>query len=97
MPIDFIQFVLVLLILIYNSGPTTATVSIYSASVNPPDSPYSYLLSGNTIFDTVYSTFNSTGVLAIGGILFAAGGKKNFEIHLLNTAFIIAYTKSRSF
>jgi hypothetical protein len=43
--------------------------------VNPPDSPYTYLLTGNTLFDTVYSTFNTTGVLAIGGVLFAAGGK----------------------
>jgi len=51
-------------------------LSIYSASVNPPDSPYTYLLTGNTLFDTVYSTFNTTGVLAIGGVLLAAGGKK---------------------
>ena len=52
-----------------------ATLSIYSASVYPPDSPYTYLLSGNTLFETVYSTFNSSGILAIGGILLAAGGK----------------------
>jgi hypothetical protein len=53
-----------------------ATLSIYSASVYPPDSPYTYLLSWNTLFDTVYSTFNTSGVVAIGGVLLAAGGKK---------------------
>ena len=52
-----------------------ATLSIYSASVYPPDSPYTYLLSWNTLFDTVYSTFNTSGVVAIGGVLLAAGGK----------------------
>ena len=51
-----------------------ATLSIYSASVYPPDSPYTYLLSWNTLFDTVYSTFNTSGVVAIGGVLLAAGG-----------------------
>jgi hypothetical protein len=56
---------------------TTATLSIYSASVYPPDSPYTYLLSGNTLFETVYSTFNSSGILAIGGILLAAGGEQS--------------------
>ncbi len=56
-----------------------ATLSIYSASVYPPDSPYTYLLSWNTLFDTVYSTFNTSGVVAIGGVLLAAGGKTRGE------------------
>ena len=71
-------YCLVIFVLLFNylrlSG-TGATLSIYSASVYPPDSPYTYLLSGNTLFETVYSTFNTSGILAIGGILLAAGGK----------------------
>ena len=74
---DFLRKVV---LFIYYSGLVgiEATLSIYSASVNPPDAPYSQLLSGNTLFDTVYATFNTSGVLAIGGILLAAGGKGSF-------------------
>jgi hypothetical protein len=57
-----------------------ATLSIYSASVYPPNSPYTYLLTGNTLFETVYSTFNTSGIVAIGGILLAAGGEEIISI-----------------
>ena len=66
---------LIVLILCLIVVENEATLSIYSASVYPPDSPYTYLLSWNTLFDTVYSTFNTSGVVAIGGVLLAAGGK----------------------
>ena len=44
-------------------------LNLYTASVDQPDAQYSQLLSGNDVFEAVYSTFNSTGLLLLGGAL----------------------------
>ena len=51
-------------------------LNFFTASVDPPDSPYSQLLSGNDVFETVYSTFNNTGLILLGGALLLSSGKK---------------------
>ena len=65
----------ILLIYFFISQNGIDCVNFYTAEVNPPDAVYSQLLSGNDVFETVYSTFNSSGLLAVGGILLLATGK----------------------
>ena len=50
-------------------------LNFFTATVDPPDSQYSQLLSGNDVFETVYSTFNSTGLLLLGSALLLSSGK----------------------
>ena len=52
-----------------------AGLNFFTAEVNPPDTPYTQVLSGNDVFEVVYNTFNNTGLVAIGGALLLATGK----------------------
>ena len=57
-----------------------ATVDLYTSEVNPSDGgainslAFPSVLGGSVIFDTIYSTYNTTGIMAIGAALLAAGG-----------------------
>ena len=50
-------------------------LNFFTATVDPPDSQYSQLLSGNDVFENVYSTFNSTGLILLGSALLLSSGK----------------------
>ena len=58
----------------------SATVDLYTSEVNPSDGgainslAFPSVLGGSVIFDTIYSTYNTTGIMAIGAALLAAGG-----------------------
>lgn len=49
-------------------------LNFFTAPVEPPDSQYSQLLSGNDVFETVYSTFNRTGLILLGSALLLSSG-----------------------
>jgi len=49
-------------------------LNFFTATVDPPDSQYSQLLSGNDVFENVYSTFNSTGLILLGSALLLSSG-----------------------
>ena len=59
-----------------------ATVDLYTSEVNPSDGgainslAFPSVLGGSVIFDTIYNTYNTTGIMAIGAALLAAGGNK---------------------
>ena len=48
-------------------------IDFYSGTVSTD--LYDYSLAGNTVLDSLYQTFNTTGILAAGTLLLAAGGK----------------------
>ena len=58
----------------------TATVDLYTSEVAPSGTyainnlAFPSVLGGSTVFDTIYSTYNATGIMAIGAALLAAGG-----------------------
>ena len=54
---------------------SSSGLNFFTAAVEPPDSTYSQLLSGNDVFETVYSTFNSTGLILLGSALLLSSGK----------------------
>ena len=61
-----------------------ATVDLYTSEVPASGGAinnllYPSVLAGSSIFENVYSTFNSTGIMAIGASLLAAGGKTYFQ------------------
>ena len=49
-------------------------IDFYSGTVST--GLYDYSLAGNTLLDGLYQTFNTTGILAAGTLLLAAGGEK---------------------
>ena len=59
-----------------------ATVDLYTSEVNPSDGgainslAFPSVLGGSVIFDTIYNTYNTTGIMAIGAALLAAGGNQ---------------------
>ena len=65
----------------------TATVD----TSNTQQAPYSQLLSGNDVFETLYSTFNSTGIMLLGASLLLSSGNHFidwFEVHFYWLFFI---------
>ena len=58
-------------------------LNFFTAPVEPPDSQYSQLLSGNDVFETVYSTFNRTGLILLGSALLLSSGKCVNGFHIL--------------
>ena len=48
------------------------SVSVYTSTVNN-GTFYPTLLGGSSLLDGVYESFNSTGLMALGGVLLAAG------------------------
>ena len=50
-------------------------LNFFTAQVEAPDTQYSQLLSGNDVFETVYSTFNRTGLILLGSALLLSSGK----------------------
>ena len=56
------------------SDRTNRSVSVYTAAVNN-GTLYPTLLGGSSVLDGVYDAFNSTGLMALGGVLLAAGSK----------------------
>ena len=55
-------------------------LNFFTASVDPPEAPYSQLLSGNDVFETLYGTFNSTGLVLLGSAIVLSAGEYLFEI-----------------
>lgn len=56
----------------------TTDLEFYTGTVNTLF--YESLVSGNSVFDLLYETFNTTGILAVGAALFAASGKSNYHL-----------------
>ena len=58
----------------------SATVDLYTSEVAASDGgainslAFPSVLGGSAVFDTLYSTYNATGIMAIGAALLAAGG-----------------------
>jgi hypothetical protein len=52
-------------------------LNFFTAEVTTPDAPYTQVLSGNDVFEIVYSTFNNTGLFALGSALLLTTGIKN--------------------
>ena len=50
-------------------------LNFFTATVDQPDAPYSQLLSGNDVFEQLYGTFNSTGLVLLGGAIVLSAGK----------------------
>ncbi len=61
-------------------------LNFFTASVDPPNSPYSQLLSGNDVFETIYGTFNSTGLVLLGGALLLSSGKIDLLFSVFHTS-----------
>ena len=63
----------------------TATVDLYTSEVAASSTgainsmAFPSVLGGSTVFDTLYSTYNATGIMAIGAALLAAGGNPNIK------------------
>ena len=59
----------------------SATVDLYTSEVAASDGgainslAFPSVLGGSAVFDTLYNTYNATGIMAIGAALLAAGGK----------------------
>ena len=53
-------------------------LNFFTATVDPPDSPYSQVLSGNDVFETLYGTFNSTGLVLLGSAIVLSAGEYEF-------------------
>ena len=64
-------------------------LNFFTATVDPPDSPYSQILSGNDVFESLYGTFNSTGLVLLGSAIVLSAGKmvsyylKNYQKSLI--------------
>ena len=54
-------------------------LNFFTATVDQPDAPYSQLLSGNDVFEQLYGTFNSTGLVLLGGAIVLSAGKLALE------------------
>ena len=61
----------------------SATVDLYTSEVSASDGgainslAFPSILGGSAVFDTLYSTYNVTGIMAIGAALLAAGGNQS--------------------
>ena len=71
-------------------------LNFFTATVDPPDSPYSQILSGNDVFESLYGTFNSTGLVLLGSAIVLSAGKmvsyclKNYQKSLFHASQIYA-------
>ena len=54
-------------------GDASASVSVYTSQIE--NGLYPALLGGSSLLETVYESYNSTGLMALGGLLLAAGGE----------------------
>lgn len=66
-------FVFTIVTFMTQNAKVSASLSVYTASV--AGDIYPSLLGGSNLLENIYSTYNRTGLMAIGGILLAAGGK----------------------
>ena len=79
----FIQLAIWLIPLTSRKQPSiyvSATVDLYTKEVAASGGAlnnlqYPSVLGGSTVLETLYSTYNSTGIMAIGAALLAAGGR----------------------
>lgn len=63
-----------------------ATVDLYTKEVAASGGAlnnlqYPSVLGGSTVLETLYSTYNATGIMAIGVALLAAGGRVNLKMN----------------
>ena len=67
----------------------TATVDLYTSEVAASGTgainsmAFPSVLGGSAVFDTLYSTYNATGIMAIGAALLAAGGTRKIKINII--------------
>ena len=65
-----------------------ATVDLYTSEVAASQTgainslAFPSVLGGSVVFDTLYSTYNVTGIMAIGAALLAAGGMRYIRINI---------------
>ena len=70
-----------------------ATVDLYTSEVAASETgainslAFPSVLGGSVVFDTLYSTYNVTGIMAIGAALLAAGGMRNISINISSDQF----------
>ena len=68
-----------------------ATVDLYTSEVAASQTgainslAFPSVLGGSVVFDTLYSTYNVTGIMAIGAALLAAGGMRDISININST------------
>ena len=68
-----------------------ATVDLYTSEVAASETgainslAFPSVLGGSVVFDTLYSTYNVTGIMAIGAALLAAGGMRDISININST------------
>ena len=55
-------------------------LNFFTATVDQPDAPYSQILSGNDVFEQLYGTFNSTGLVLLGGAIVLSAGKISLKV-----------------
>ena len=65
-----------------------ATVDLYTSEVAASETgainslAFPSVLGGSVVFDTLYSTYNVTGIMAIGAALLAAGGMSDISTNI---------------
>ena len=70
-----------------SSTGVSATVDLYTSEVAASETgainslAFPSVLGGSVVFDTLYSTYNVTGIMAIGAALLAAGGMRDICIN----------------
>ena len=71
-----------------SSTGVSATVDLYTSEVAASETgainslAFPSVLGGSVVFDTLYSTYNVTGIMAIGAALLAAGGMRDICINV---------------
>ena len=70
-------------------------LNFFTATVDQPDAPYSQLLSGNDVFEQLYGTFNSTGLVLLGGAIVLSAGKLSLKVY--DNVFFIGLTFESNF
>ena len=70
-------------------------LNFFTATVDQPDAPYSQLLSGNDVFEQLYGTFNSTGLVLLGGAIVLSAGKIGLKVY--DNVFLIGLTFESNF
>ena len=74
-----------------SSTGVSATVDLYTSEVAASETgainslAFPSVLGGSVVFDTLYSTYNVTGIMAIGAALLAAGGMRYISIKINST------------
>ena len=86
----YIPLVIIIILVLFNMSEA---LNFYTGEESPSTSSdviFNQLLSGNDLFETVYGTFNNTGLLLLGGALLLGSGKI-IKIHKGKTCHIFIF------